>query len=111
MDMDTYQDLARSTAIYPKSGELQGLLYTCLGLSGEAGEVADKAKKILRDHGGVIPDDKKEEITDELGDVMWYIANTAHELGFSLNDIVARNLIKLNSRIERGAISGSGDRR
>lgn len=111
MDMNGYQGFARMTAMYPKAGELQGFLYTCLGLSGEAGEVADKAKKILRDHGGVIPDDKKEEIRDELGDVLWYIANAAHELGFSLEEVAARNLQKLNSRLERGVVSGSGDYR
>jgi NTP pyrophosphatase (non-canonical NTP hydrolase) len=82
-----------------------------LGLVGEAGEVADKLKKVIRDHGGVLTDPVRDAVAKELGDVLWYLSVLAYELDYDLNTIAQDNLDKLASRQERGVISGSGDNR
>lgn len=84
-------------------------VYTTLGLAGEAGEVANKVKKILRDSDGALDDDSKRRIADELGDTLWYLTRTAVELGYSLEEIAAMNIQKLTDRNARGTIQGSGD--
>ena len=81
------------------------------GLTGEAGEVADKVKKVIRDRGGVFDADTREAIKLELGDVLWYVAQLASELGYDLNEVADANLQKLSSRAARGRIGGSGDQR
>ncbi len=113
MTFDEYQTKSRKTAIYPRivPGDGPNLIYPTLGLSGEAGEVAEKVKKIIRDDGGMVTDLKKEEITKELGDVLWYVAQIATELGLSLDKIADTNIEKLYSRLERNQIQGSGDNR
>lgn len=93
-----------------------GLTYTVLGLTGEAGEVAEKIKKYLRDDfasykQGVIPGYKKEEISKEIGDVLWYLAALTGELGLDLDKIAKENIEKLEDRKKRGVLSGSGDNR
>lgn len=109
MTFDEYQQKSRKTALYPNSGS--NFIYPTLGLAGEAGEVAEKIKKVLRDHDGVIDEVRKQEIAKELGDVLWYVAQIASELGLSLRDVASANIEKLYSRLERGKISGSGDSR
>lgn len=109
MNFEEYQQKSRKTAVYPNAGD--NFIYPTLGLAGEAGEVAEKIKKVLRDHGGVIDGAKKQEIAKELGDVLWYVAQIASELGLPLDDIANLNIEKLYSRLERGKISGSGDSR
>lgn len=107
-DFDTYQQAAISTAIYPKS---MSVIYPALGLSGETGEVCDKIKKVIRDENGIFDMSSKEHIKKELGDVLWYIANTASDLGIKLSDIAIGNIQKLQSRKENGTLQGSGDDR
>ena len=109
MDFDSYQIEARKTAIYPNKDK--NFIYPTLGLVGESGEVAEKIKKVLRDKNGNLDDDSKLALKKELGDVLWYLSNLCDELGFSLNDIAKVNLEKLNLRLSRGKISGSGDDR
>jgi len=109
MDFDTYQQKARKTAMYPSLGS--NIIYPTLGLVGEAGEVAEKIKKILRDKDGIYDDFSKQEIKKELGDVLWYLSNLSFELGFTLEDVADTNLRKLEERSLRGNISGSGDNR
>lgn len=111
MTFDEYQDHAATTAIYPKRGEISGLAYTALGLNGEAGEVAEKIKKALRDNDGVISNAKTYELAKELGDVLWYVAETATQLNLSLGQIAEINVEKLYSRKVRGKLQGSGDER
>ena len=82
-----------------------------MGLTGEAGEVADKVKKVLRDRDGVFDLERREAIKLELGDVLWYVAQLSSELGFELNEVAEANLNKLASRAKRGQIKGSGDER
>lgn len=110
MDLNEYQTKARKTAIYPGTGN-GDLTYCTLGLNGEAGEVAEKVKKIMRDKKGKYGDEETEDIKKELGDVLWYIANLAAELGVKLNDVALTNIDKLTSRSERNKLKGSGDSR
>jgi NTP pyrophosphatase (non-canonical NTP hydrolase) len=107
-----YQAAIADTAIYPDHGmgSPAALAYVGLGL-GEAGEVQGKIKKILRDDDGIITDEKRLEIAKELGDLLWYVARTAEELGYELGGIAQKNVDKLQSRKERGVIGGSGDNR
>jgi NTP pyrophosphatase (non-canonical NTP hydrolase) len=109
MDLNTYQEGARRTARYPNVGE--NPIYPTLGLCGESGEVADKVKKVLRDHDGVFSEEIRQALKLELGDVLWYVAQLASELGFGLEEIASANLDKLASRAARNVISGSGDHR
>lgn len=102
-DMDLYQEKAKSFAIYDKSFRL---VYPALGLASEAGEVADKVKKWIRD-GRM----DKLEIAKEIGDVLWYAALSADDLGYTLSDIALLNLEKLDKRKKAGKIKGSGDNR
>ena len=109
MNFTEYQNLALATAIYPKKYET---IYPALGLCGEAGEVAEKVKKSIRDGLHNWPDEQfKEELTKELGDVLWYISALASDLDISLNEIAESNLQKLASRKKRNKIGGSGDNR
>lgn len=109
MDFKEYQEKSRETAIYPNSGD--NFIYPTLGLSGEAGEIAEKVKKIIRDENGIISEDKKQELAKELGDVLWYISQLASEFKLSLDDVANLNIEKLQSRKQRGKIQGSGDNR
>jgi len=112
MEFAQYQTKAYDTAIYPDE---IAIVYLTLGLASEAGEVAGKIKKILRDsppeeYADVL-DKSKAALSEEIGDVLWYAANLATELGLDLSAIAQSNLHKLQSRKERGVLSGSGDSR
>lgn len=108
LTLNDYQKRAAETAIYPPSARVT---YPTLGLCGEAGEVAEKVKKAVRDSGGNIGEQRREEIGKELGDVLWYLSNLAADLGFNLADVAQGNLDKLASRAARGKLQGSGDNR
>lgn len=112
MTLDEYQARARSTAIYPEQARV---LYPTLKLAGEAGEVAEKLGKLMRDEGlvpgGRLADGQRDALAKELGDVLWYVANLAADLGLSLEDLGRTNLEKLASRRDRGVLHGSGDDR
>jgi len=103
MTLDEYQSQAWITAIYPKEASI---IYPAMGLANEAGEVLGKVKKKIRD--GAFD---REATINELGDVLWYVAVLADDLGVSLSDVAKINLDKLNSRKERGTLQGSGDNR
>jgi len=104
-----YADIAITTAMYKDIGKT--LVYPALGLTGEAGEVAEKVKKLIRDNNGIITDEFREDMKRELGDVLWYINALAHELRLELDEIASVNLEKLLSRKKRCKIQGSGDDR
>ena len=106
---DEYQILAARTAMYPNQGN--NLWYPALGLAGEAGEVAEKVKKIYRDQDGKVFLNDIDELRKELGDVLWYVAALATELKISLTFVAEMNIAKLQSRADRGVVSGSGDDR
>ena len=102
-DMDDYQKSAADTAIYSSK---HAVIYPALGLAAEAGEVANKVKKILRDG-----DFDRKAIADEIGDCLWYIAALCRDLNIDMQDIANNNIKKLKDRLERGVLSGSGDKR
>lgn len=109
-----YQAVAGTTAIYPGAGDpdsVQGLAYATLGLSGEAGELCNKVKKILRDNNGVISEQVRDDLAKELGDCVWYVAALASQLNIPMETIARRNLEKLLDRKDRGVLGGSGDNR
>jgi NTP pyrophosphatase (non-canonical NTP hydrolase) len=119
---DSYQEDAGTTAFYPSAdtGKDEAITYVILGLTGEAGEIANKWKKFFRD-GRSIPIESdaykarlyayKLDLIAELGDVLWYAARLATELGTSLGEVAAANYTKLNDRKRRDALHGSGDDR
>jgi len=112
MTLQEYQTKARETAQYPTEA---ALLYPVLKLAGEAGEVAEKLGKTMRDKGWLpgqsLPDGVREAMIKEIGDVLWYIASIAVDLDSSLEEVAEVNVSKLASRAERGVIHGSGDDR
>lgn len=109
MNFNEYQQQARTTAVYPDIGD--NYIYPALGLCGEAGEVAEKIKKIIRDNNGIITYEKNIEIQKELGDVLWYVSNLASELGVDLNRVAQSNLDKLFARKAENKLHGTGDNR
>ncbi len=109
LTFEDYADKAGVTAIYPGRGN--NVIYPVLGLTGESGEVAEKVKKLLRDKGGVIDDEFREAVKKELGDVLWYLAAMAYELGFTLTDVAWSNLEKVERRNTNGTVHGDGDDR
>lgn len=106
MNINTYQQQASETAIYNNK-----LIYPTLGLAGEAGEIANKVKKVLRDNSGELQESVRQDLISELGDVLWYVAALATDLKTELSEVASRNIEKLNSRKNRGVIGGSGDNR
>ncbi len=113
MNLNKYQEQAGGFDLYDLSLDLNspGFIEKVLGLVGEAGETADKIKKILRDKGGRAGADDVEMIKKELGDVLWYVANVARYLNLSLSDVAEGNIKKLSSRKKRGKLHGEGDER
>jgi NTP pyrophosphatase (non-canonical NTP hydrolase) len=108
---DEYQERALPSAIYPHEipQNLSGVMYCTLGLTGEAGEVAEKVKKLVRD--GDTPE-KRKAIIKEIGDVLWYVSNLLRELGgFKMSQAAEENLTKVLSRKQRGTLHGDGDDR
>lgn len=109
MNFRDYQRAAKKTADYPDVGN--NFIYPTLGLTGEAGEVAEKIKRVLRENKGTISNTVKEEIAYELGDVLWYIAALCSELDIDMESVAEDNLNKLTSRLIRGTLHGNGDHR
>lgn len=108
MTIKEYSDKAIATAIY---GESDAIIYPTLGINGEAGEIAEKVKKILRDKKGVFDQENKLELLKEAGDVLWYINALCRDLGFTLELAAQLNIEKLESRRRRDVLGGSGDNR
>ena len=108
MDLNDYQAAALTTAVYPENKRIS---YPALGMNGEAGEVADKVKKVIRDNEQEFTDENKRAIAYEVGDVLWYCATMAHDLGYTLEEVAKMNIDKLQSRQQRGKLGGSGDNR
>lgn len=113
MKLDKYQKRAAEFDLFETSLDLKspGFLEKVLGIAGEAGEVTDKVKKIIRDKGGYASEEDRAEIAKELGDVLWYVANVARYLDVSLSDIAEGNIDKLSSRKKRNKLHGEGDNR
>lgn len=109
MNLNDYQQLAlRTAAPKDKKNELFHLL---LGLCGEAGEIAEKTKKIVRDQDSDFSKLDTDDLTKELGDVLWHVAVIADHFGIPLDEVGEKNIAKLADRLKRGTLSGSGDNR
>ena len=104
MNFNEYQEFVKTMKVYP---EKHAIVYPTLGMQGESGEVAEKVKKWLRGDREL----DKAELAKEVGDVMWYIASLADDLGYTLQDVVDMNIEKLSSRKDRGVLKGNGDNR
>ena len=113
MDLDKYQKRVAKYDLFETTVDLKspGFLEKILGLAGEAGEAADKVKKILRDKGGYASTEDRKELIKELGDVLWYVANVARYLDADLSDVAKGNIDKLESRYKRNKLHGEGDNR
>lgn len=112
MKFNEYAERAVETAVYPgQGGSAEGITYVALGLTGEAGEVAEKVKKMLRDDGGILTAGRKDAIAKELGDVLWYWTMMCVECGLDPELVAEGNLEKLAERAKRGTLGGSGDDR
>lgn len=109
MDLLIYQNQAKRTAVYPKQELINNLTYLALGLSGESGEVANNIKKIIRDDYGQINSARFEQIVDEMGDVLWYLAMLCYELDTTLETVALRNLAKLRKRQRENTLHDKGD--
>lgn len=109
MHFSEYQILASKTAIYPGRGD--NFIYPTLGLCGESGEVAEKIKKVLRDNGGVLTEEIKQQLAKELGDILWYHATLCNELGLNMDAVASGNIEKLQKRQQENKLHGSGDNR
>lgn len=111
MDIGEYAKQAKTTAVYPGRGEIAGLAYATLGLTGAAGEAAERLKKCIRDDQTTRTPEMKARTAKALGDLLWYAAAVASELRLDLDEIAQANLAKLADRAERGVLLGSGDDR
>ena len=111
MNLNEYQVAAAKYDLSDKTSDLKatGFIEKVLGLTGEAGETADKIKKILRDKDGAASDEDREAIVKELGDTLWYIASIARYMDISLSEVARTNLDKLENRYQRDKIHGEGD--
>jgi len=109
MNFKEYQLKAKETAIYPDIGD--NLWYPALGLAGEVGEVEEIIKKTYRDHGGELTDADQVRLRKEIGDVLWYLAAVCSEAGIDLERAARENYLKLQDRLARGVIQGSGSDR
>lgn len=110
MTLNKYQELAARTALYP-TDKVPGLVYVTFGLAGEAGEVAELTKKLIRDDDLVLTDERRAKFLKELGDVLWYVARLAGELGFTLEEVAQANVAKLTKRADEGTLKGDGSDR
>ena len=110
MQFDEYQKKALTTALFP---EKYKIIYAAIGLGNESGEVLGKIKKWIRgdDGDGAMSEERRLALKDELGDVLWYLAVLADDLGFELSEIAEINVAKLTSRKERNVLKGDGDKR
>ena len=110
LTFNEYSLMAWGTSIYPKDGLLKNL---ALGIAGEAGEIANKVKKLDRDLGGEggMTDEAADEILKECGDALWYLAVLIRALHGNMGEVAVANIAKLRDRQKRGVIGGSGDNR
>ena len=108
MTFNKYQQLAAKTAVYPEQYKVS---YPTLGLAGEAGEVCEKIKRIYRDDDGKLTDERRDEIAKELGDVLWYLAILARDIGLPFEKVAVGNIEKLFKRMEEDKLKGEGDNR
>lgn len=98
MDFNEYQNKTQDTAIYPGQNTVVGLNYSVVAMVGEAGEVANRFKKVLRDDNATITTKSRDDLLEECGDVLWYLARICHELDSTLEFVARNNIAKLEQR-------------
>jgi NTP pyrophosphatase (non-canonical NTP hydrolase) len=111
MTFDEYMAQASKTAQYDRDDLEYHLMYLCMGLAGEGGEVIEKIKKIVRNDKGAVSQEKRDDLKKELGDVLWYLSQMARELNLSFDEVAEANIKKLADRAQRGVIKSEGDTR
>ncbi len=111
MDFNEYEEKASETAVFNDRTTEYKLMYLALGVAGEAGEVAEKIKKVMRNDNGIVSDEKRESIKSEVGDVLWYLSQLSRELGFTIEDAAQANMRKITDRKSRDVIRSEGDNR
>jgi NTP pyrophosphatase (non-canonical NTP hydrolase) len=111
MDFNDYQKEAAKTGFYDTDDQTYVMMYLCLGIAGESGEVIEKIKKIIRNDKGLVSEEKKQAIKQEIGDVLWYLSELSRTLDIEFNDVARANITKLSDRAARGVISSEGDTR
>ena len=111
MDFNEYEEKASDTAIFNDRSLEYKLMFLGLGVTGEAGEIAEKIKKIMRNDNGIVSDEKREGIKKEIGDVLWYLSQLSRTLGFSFEEAAQGNIAKIMDRKVRDAIKSEGDDR
>jgi NTP pyrophosphatase (non-canonical NTP hydrolase) len=111
MNFDEYQEKASVTATFAESDEKYKLMYLTLGITSEAGEVADKIKKVMRNDNGVMSEEAREAIKTEIGDVLWYLSQLSRLLGISFDAVAEKNIAKILDRQARNVIKSTGDNR
>lgn len=109
LTFDEYQERARDFVFYPDEGK--NFAFPALGLAGEVGEAAKIVVEVMEEKGGVIDEETREKLGNELGDALWYMGALAGEISLTLDQVAEANLEKLASRKERGVLRGSGDDR
>lgn len=116
MTLEEYQAFVAGSAVFPKK---LGIIYCALKLAGEAGEIAEKIGKLIRDNGAydeatgmlTITEEQRQLLLKEIGDVEWYTTALSAELGSSKSEVLRINVAKLTDRRNRGVLKGSGDER
>jgi len=111
MEFDEYQKHGARTGFYNHDDQEYILMFLCLGLAGESGEVIEKIKKVIRNDKGVVSSEKREELKREIGDVLWYLSQLAKQLDIPLNEVAKANIAKLADRQARDDIKSEGDNR
>ena len=110
MNFREYSEFRKSTDL-GSTHQMPTGTYAVMGLAGEAGEVAEKLKKLYRDRSGQVDQEWRRQFVNELGDVLWYLDRLAADFGYDLEDVASANMFKLNGRMERQTLHGSGDER
>ena len=109
MNFNEYQALAARTAFADGEDKKYTLMYLCMGIAGESGEVIEKMKKVIRNDHGVVSEEKRQDLKKEIGDVFWYLSELSRALNLSLDEVASANIAKLADRAARGVIKSEGD--
>lgn len=107
MEVKEYEQFMSTSKVY----DCLPIIYPILGMNGEAGEAAEKAKKCLRDHNGLVDDEMKHAIMKEIADVLWYVWATADDMGYTLEDVMEIGIEKVEKRQKTNTVHGNGDNR
>ena len=111
MDFNEYQKLAARTATFENKEAWYPLMYVALGVAGESGELIEKLKKVMRNDDGVISEEKREGMKQEIGDILWYLSQFARLIDVSFQDVAQANIDKTWDRAQRGVLKSEGDNR